>query len=186
MATTKKPWITLSSKDVYENAWIKVEEHQVTNPSGNAGIYGKVLFKNKAIGVVPLDSEGNIYLVGQHRYPLDKYSWEIPEGGCPLGEDSLACAKRELLEETGLVAESWHLLGQIHTSNSVTNEDGYMYVAQNLSQQAAQPEDCEDIVVRKLPFWEAVDMVMKSQITDSISMVAILMTEKWLSQKSNK
>ncbi len=184
MSSSKKPWIKLSSKEVYENAWIKVEEHQVTNPAGKPGIYGKVLFKNKAIGVVPIDHEENIFLVGQHRYPLDQYSWEIPEGGCPIGqEDALDCAKRELLEETGLVAQEWHVLGKIHTSNSVTNEDGIIFLAQNLTQLQADQEDCEDITVKKIPFKEAINMVMKSQITDSISMVGILMAEKWLQEK---
>lgn len=179
MQTEKNPWKKLSTQNIYENPWIKVEEDQVLNPSGKPGIYGKVLFKNKAVGVVPIDTEGNIYLVGQFRYPLNEYSWEIPEGGSPIGtENPLETAVRELKEETGLEAQNWELLGKIHTSNSVTDEEGFIYLAQKLIQNMANPEDCEDIKVMKIPFLKAVDMVLNSEITDSISMVGILMAHQ--------
>lgn len=184
MSTEINPWKKLSTKNVYENPWIKVEEDKIINPAGNPGIYGKVIFKNKAVGVVPLDNEGNIYLVGQYRYPLDEYSWEIPEGGSPIGEENpLETAKRELKEETGLIAQKWTLLGRIHTSNSVTNEEGFMYLAQELSQAEAEPEDCEELKTKKIHLTEAVQMVMDSKITDSISMTAILMTDRILNIK---
>jgi hypothetical protein len=115
----KKSWKTISIKEVYENPWIKLDEHQVINPSGGKGIYGKVHFKNKAIGIIPLDENNNTWIVGQQRYTLNEWSWEIPEGGGPLGVGTLESAKRELLEETGLKANKWTEIVKIHLSNSV-------------------------------------------------------------------
>ena len=100
-------WKTLESKDIYDNPWISVREDKVINPSGGDGIYGVVHFKNLAIGIVPIDKDGYTYLVGQYRYSLEEYSWEIPMGGGPLDIDKLESAKRELKEETGLVAHKW-------------------------------------------------------------------------------
>ncbi len=169
-------WKKLSTHTVYENPWIEVQHHEVINPSGGEGIYGQVNFKNLAIGVVPLDADENTYLVGQHRFPIDEYSWEIPEGGCPHDEDILDCAKRELLEETGLKAEKWTLISRIHTSNSVCNETGFIFLAEELTQGKAEPEETEDLTVKKLPLREAYRMVMENKITDSLSIAGILKT----------
>ncbi|WP_257670693.1 NUDIX domain-containing protein [Parapedobacter tibetensis] len=177
---TENNWETLHTEDVYENAWIRVEHRDVITPGGHPGIYGVVSFKNKAIGIVPIDEEGNTYLVGQYRYPLKEYSWEIPEGGGPLGEDPLDTARRELKEETGLRAERWEKIGRIHTSNSVTDEEGFIYLARGLSQHELEPEETEALQVRKLPLGEAVEMVMRSEITDSISMCGILMVARMM------
>ncbi|WP_247235187.1 NUDIX hydrolase [Telluribacter sp. SYSU D00476] len=171
-------WKTLTSKTVYENPWIEIQHREVINPAGNEGIYGVVKFKNKAIGIVPLDADGNIYMVGQYRYPLHEYSWEIPEGGGPMGEDTLDTAKRELKEETGLVAETWTRFARIHTSNSATDEEGFLFLAEGLSQYEQEPEDTEDLRIRKLPLAEAVDMVMRSEITDALSVAGILMVAR--------
>lgn len=169
------PWKTLSTRDVYENNWIKLEEHQVINPAGGNGIYGKVHFKNKAIGIVPLDQDGNTWLVGQHRYTLNAYSWEIPEGGCPLGTLPLDSAKRELREETGMMAARWEQIMTFHTSNSVTDEEGFIFLAEELSFGANELEETEaDLVVKKVPFKVAIDMVMRGEITDSMSVAGIL------------
>jgi 8-oxo-dGTP pyrophosphatase MutT (NUDIX family) len=176
--STENNWKTLTRKNVYENPWISIEHHDVITPAGSEGIYGVVNFKNKAIGVVPVDTENNIYLVGQFRYPLNAYSWEIPEGGGPLDELPLDAAKRELKEETGLIAEQWTDLGRIHTSNSATNEEGFLFMAETLHQYEQETEDTEEIQVRKVPLAEAVEMVMKSQITDSLSMAGILMVAR--------
>jgi ADP-ribose pyrophosphatase len=111
MQTTEdNPWKVTGEKPIYENPWIQLTEYQVINPSGNPGIYGKVHFKNLAVSVIPLDEELNTYLVGQYRFTMNRYSWEIPAGGCPLGTDTLDTAKRELLEETGLKASSWRFI----------------------------------------------------------------------------
>lgn len=172
--STENNWKTLSETIVYQNPWLELSHREVINPSGNDGIYGLVKFKNKAIGVIPYDEEGNIYLVGQYRYAIDEYSWEIPEGGGLVGTDPLDAAKRELKEETGLVAEHWSQLARIHTSNSATNEEGFLYLAEGLSQQEAEPEETEKLEIRKVSLAHAVDMVMSSAITDSLSVCAIL------------
>lgn len=171
-------WDTIGSEIAYENPWIRVEHRDVVTPTGNPGIYGVVKFKNKAIGIVPIDEEGFVYLVGQYRYPLGEYSWEIPEGGGPLDEDPLEAAKRELKEETGLTAQRWQRIGRIHTSNSVTDEEGFIFLAQGLQQGDAEPEETEELRVRRIPLQEAVGMVMRSEITDSISMCAILLVAR--------
>ncbi|MCU0354073.1 MAG: NUDIX hydrolase [Cytophagales bacterium] len=168
------PWQTLSTEHKYDNPWIRVQENQVLNPGGGKGIYGVVHFKNKATGVVPVDEEGYTWLVGQYRYPLNEYSWEIPEGGAPLGTDPLAAAKRELKEETGLEADQWTLISRIHTSNSVCDEEGFVFLAQGLRHGESQPEETEALAVRRLPLREAVDMVMRNQITDGISIAGLL------------
>lgn len=173
-------WKTDSTRTVYDNAWISVQHSDVITPGGTAGIYGVVRFKNKAIGIVPVDDEGFIYLVGQYRYTLAEYSWEIPEGGGPFGEEPLATAKRELREETGLVAEEWQRIGRVHTSNSVTDEEGFIYLAQGLSQHEWEPEETEALRVKRIPLAQAVDLVMRSEITDSISICGILMVARMM------
>lgn len=177
---TVSPWQTLNSETRYENPWIQVRHEEVINPGGGRGIYGVVSFKNMAIGVVPVDGEGYTYLVGQYRYTLNAYSWEIPEGGGPMNEHPLNTAKRELLEETGLVAKQWTDLGMIHTSNSVTDEYGFIYLAQDLTQGTATPEETEDLHVWRLPLTEAVAMCMRGEITDSLSLAGILKTARIL------
>lgn len=173
-------WETRSTRVAYENPWIRVEHRDVITPGGAPGIYGVVGFKNKAMGVVPIDEEGNVYLVGQYRYTLDEYSWEIPEGGCPLGQDLLEAAQRELKEETGLTALDWQFVGRIHTSNSVTDEEGFIYLAQGLTPGESDPEETEELAVRKLPLREAVDMVMRGEITDSVTIAGLLMVARML------
>lgn len=171
------PWTTLERKEVYDNNWINVNEHQVLNPSGGPGIYGIVHFKNTAIGVLPLDEDNNTWLVGQYRYPMQAYSWEIPEGGGALGIDPLIGAKRELLEETGLVATDWTEIQRMYLSNSVSDEMAVIYVARGLTMTEAEPEETEQLIVKKLPFEEAFEMVMDGRITDSMSIAAILKTK---------
>lgn len=170
----KNPWITKSSETVYDNPWIKVTEHQVINPAGNDGIYGTVHFKNLAIGIVPVDEDMNTWLVGQYRYPLDEYTWEIPEGGGKLGVPPLESAKRELLEEVGLEADSWEIIQESHLSNSVSDEKGILYLAQDLTYKEPNPDEEEDLQLKKLPLKEAVQMVLDGKITDSLSVMALL------------
>ncbi|HKO82111.1 MAG TPA: NUDIX hydrolase [Chitinophagaceae bacterium] len=169
----KNPWQVISEKKIYDNKWINVTEYDVINPNGGKGIYGKVHFKNLAIGIVVLDDELNTYLVGQFRFTLNEYSWEIPEGGGPLEIDPLESAKRELLEETGLVAKDWTPILKMHLSNSVTDEYSIIYLARQLEQHTAMPEETEQLVVKKLPFREAWQMVEKGLITDAMSVAAI-------------
>lgn len=174
------PWKKKEGKVIFDNPWITVEEDQVINPGGGNSQYGKVLFKNFAIGIIPLDEDINTWLVGQWRYTLDEYTWEIPMGGGPLDVDRLESAKRELKEETGLTATKWTEFLKMHTSNSVTNEVGYAFLAEDLTKGDTAFEETEDLEIRKLPFWEAHAMVLNGQITDSLSMVAILKLGKLL------
>jgi len=173
----KNPWQKLKRKQVYDNPWITVFEDNVITPGGKEGIYGTVKFKNLAIGIIPIDEEGNTWLVGQYRYPLDIYSWEIPMGGGPLDIDPLESAKRELKEETGLIAKHWEKIMTIHTSNSVCTEEGYVYVAKGLTEGEMEPEDSEDLKVWKLPLKEAIQMAYDGKITDSLSLASLLKLE---------
>lgn len=169
----KNPWVSLHSKTVYDNKWIRVTEDDVINPKGGPGIYGKVHFKNIAIGIIAIDEQEHIWLVGQYRYTLNAYSWEIPEGGCPLSENPLEGAKRELKEETGLVADKWKELFRMHLSNSVSDELAIIYLATGLIQEEAEPEDTEDLQLQKVSLNQAYEMTETGAITDSISVAAI-------------
>lgn len=174
MENIPNPWKTLSSKTVYDNRWISVREDQIINPAGNPGIYGVVSFKNIAIGIIPLDADGYTWLVGQYRYSLNEYSWEIPMGGGPKEQDILESAMRELKEETGLTARKWTLLMKLHTSNSVTDEVGYVFLAEELQAGETEFEETEQLTLRHLPFGEALNMVMDGRITDALSVAGLL------------
>ncbi|WDF55145.1 NUDIX domain-containing protein [Mucilaginibacter sp. KACC 22063] len=171
---THNPWKITGEKAVYDNPWISLTEYQVINPAGNPGIYGKVHFKNLAIGVLPLDEELNTYLVGQYRFTIDQYSWEMPEGGGPHEHEPLDSAKRELLEETGLKAKYWTELQRIHLSNSVSDEFGIVYLARGLEQFEPEPEETEQLIVHKVPFKQVYRMVCNGEITDSLTVAAVL------------
>lgn len=174
MTVAKKgPWTILSQKDVYENPWIRLTHHEVLTPSQTAGIYGLVHYKNLAIGVVPVDADGHTYLVGQYRFPLDAYSWEIPEGGGPHGTEPLDSAARELREETGLTARHWRKLLEADLSNSVSDERAIAYLAWGLTAGEAEPEATEELVVRRLPLAEAFRMVEAGEIRDALSVLSL-------------
>jgi 8-oxo-dGTP pyrophosphatase MutT (NUDIX family) len=176
MEQEQNPWKTISGKIVYDNPWINLTEYQVMTPANTPGIYGKIHFKNIAVGIIALDEQGNTYLVGQYRFPLNEYSWEIPEGGCPEGTDILTSAKRELKEETGFEANQWTELLRMYLSNSVSDEYVVVFIAQDLVAGEAEPEDTEKLAIKKLPFATAMEWVMEGKITDSITVAAIL---KW-------
>lgn len=176
------PWKIIDEKVVYDNLWINLTEFNVINPGGGKGIYGKVHFKNIAVGVIVLDEQLNTYLVGQYRFTLNAYSWEIPEGGAPIGTDPLDSGRRELMEETGLVAAQWEQLFTMHLSNSVSDEKAIVYLARELHQQKPEPEETEQLVVKKMPFTEAIKMVDNGQITDSMSVAAIYKVQLLLAQ----
>lgn len=173
-SSEQNPWITHSGGLKYDNPWIRVTEYQVTNPAGRPGIYGVVHFKNRAIAIIPLDEDDNTWIVGQYRYTLNSYEWEVPEGGCPEGEELLPGAMRELREETGLEADNWELVLETQLSNSVSDELGFTFVARGLKYVGESPEETEQLHVRKLPFEELVGMVMRGEIRDGLSVASIL------------
>jgi 8-oxo-dGDP phosphatase len=181
------PWTRHCSQQIYDNPWISVSHEQVTTPGGSEGIYGRVHFKNRALGIVPLDADNNTWLVGQHRYTLDQFSWEVPMGGGPLTDSALKAAQRELREETGLHADEWVELFRADLSNSVTDERGTVFLARGLHQGEQQLEASEgDLVVKKLPFNEALDMVLNGQITDLMSVAALLAVDRLLSNEAQQ
>ena len=167
-------WKKINSQIVFENDWMTVRDDQVINPGGGENQYGHVHFKNKAVAIVPLDDDMNTWLVGQDRYTLNTFTWEIPMGGAPLTEDPLIAANRELKEETGLRASRWSRIMNLHTSNSITDEEGIVYVAQGLTQGEPEFEETENIEIRKLSLTAAVNMVFRGEITDAISCAALL------------
>jgi len=174
LPTTANPWRRQSSKKKFENPWLSLHEDKVINPGGGLSHYGKINFKNLAVGIIPLDENNNTWLVGQYRYVPDCYSWEIPMGGGPLNTHPLESAKRELKEETGLIANDWQELMQLHTSNSVTDERGIVYLAKDLTQRETEFEETEEILIQKLPLEEAIERVLSGEITDAISIAGLL------------
>lgn len=172
-ATTVGPWRRQRRRIAYENPWITVYHDEVARPDGSPGIYGVVHFRNLAVGVVPMDGDGRVALVGQHRYPLDVMSWEIPEGGSPLGEDALDGARRELREETGLSASEWQEIGTYHLSNSVSDEEAILYLATGLRPGPAEPDASEQLEVRWVHFDEALAMIDRGEITDAMSVIGL-------------
>lgn len=179
-------WKTLSSRTVYDNPWITVFEDRVVNPGGGQNDYGHVHFKNRAVAIVPLDDDGNTWLVGQDRYTLGEKSWELPMGGAPLAEHPLDAAKRELQEETGLSAGKWTEIMRLHTSNSITDECGLVFVAQDLTEGEPRFDETENIEIRKLPLSEAVDMAIRGEITDAISVAALMGLQRMLPIQSDR
>lgn len=167
------PWKTKSKSTVYENKWIKVSHEEVVTPTGTDGIYGTVHFKNLAIGIIPLDENDNTWLVGQYRYALGEYSWEIPEGGGLLADNPLEAAKRELQEEVGLEAENWDKLIEFNTSNSVTDEKAIIYLAQNLKSVATHWDETELLEVKKIHLDEVMEMINRGEIKDSLTIIGM-------------
>ena len=175
----KNPWKKLSSKKIYQNQWFSLREDQVISPGGEQSIYG-VVETVPAIAIVPLTDKLETYLVGQYRYPLDVYSWEVPEGGGNHGETNLEAAQRELKEETGLIANKWTYLDSMYTSNSITNEVGYIYLAEELIEGDSEPDHTEDLTVKVIPFLEAYQMVLDFEIKDSLAIIGIMRVYEYL------
>ena len=173
-SSSKNPWITISTRLVYENPWIRLREDQVISPTGKEGIYG-VVEARLAVGVVALTEDNCVYMVGQHRYPNDIYSWEIPEGGAEDGESPLEAAQRELVEETGITASSWEPLGgEVHLSNCFTSERAFIFLARGLTRGSSAPDETELLAIKKMALSDAIQMAEKGERQDGLSMIALL------------
>lgn len=167
-------WKCLRSRVAYDNPWIRVEHDEVLNPGKGRGIYGRVCFKNTAIGIIPLDKARNTWIVGQYRYPLRRYSWEIVEGGGNPKVSALAGAKRELREETGIRAKRWKKILEMDLSNSTTDEKAVIFVATGLEFGESAPEEDENLTIRKVPFEKLYRMVLKGEVRDAITVAGVL------------
>jgi 8-oxo-dGTP pyrophosphatase MutT (NUDIX family) len=179
------PWTRLSGRDIYENPWIRVREDKVVRPDGSPGIYGLIHYKNIAIAVVPIDSQGRVILVGQHRYPFDKYFWELPEGGCPIGKDTPEeAAKRELREETGYTAARWDYLGELVLSNSTSDEIGHLYLARDLTPGPPEPDATEVLEVKPMDFREAYRKAMTGEIAESLTVAGLSRAKHFLERET--
>jgi 8-oxo-dGTP pyrophosphatase MutT (NUDIX family) len=170
----RNPWTVLETRPVYENPWITVVEHKVLTPRGTPGIYGVVSPKKLALGVVPFTDDGRIVLVGQYRFPLHRFSWEIPEGGGDPDVAPQISAARELKEETGYEALGWQEILRLDLSNSVTDECAVAFIAWGLKPGPAEPDETEELSLRQVPFAEALEMVMRGEITDAITVASLL------------
>jgi 8-oxo-dGTP pyrophosphatase MutT (NUDIX family) len=174
--TMRNPWRTLSSRTLYRNPWLTLREDKVIRPDGAEGIYS-VVEVQPSCGIVAINDENKIALVGQWRYVHNRYSLEIPTGGSEQDETPLDAAKRELLEETGLTARDWTALGTIDNSNGATTDVAHLFLARNLTTGPAVPQGDEQIELRWMSFADAVLSVMNGEITESVSVAAILKVE---------
>jgi len=170
------PWRRHNRTVVYENDWITVYHDDVRRPDGNPGIYGVVHYRNRAVGIVAIDHRDRLLLVGQFRYTIGKYSWEIPAGGCPAGEEPIETARRELKEETGYTAKSLRLLVVAHLSNSVSDEKAFCYLAEDLTPGQPAPEVTEQLQVQWEDFASVLHRIERQEITDALTILAVQQT----------
>ncbi len=181
----ENPWQITSTRLVYENPWIRIREHEVIRPDGAPGIYG-VMDTRIATGCVPLTEDLQVYLVGQYRFATDVYSWEIPEGGCDPGEEPAQTIQRELREETGLTAATWTPLGgEFHLSNCISSEVGYVWLAEDLAEGEAAPEETEILKLKMLPLEDALRQAMAGEITDAVTLIALFRAERLLRERGD-
>jgi 8-oxo-dGTP pyrophosphatase MutT (NUDIX family) len=174
LPTTPNPWKTHSSTEVFDNPFIKIIRNEVTRPNGSSGIYSVVRFKRVAVAIIPVDSEGHTWLVGQYRYPNDSYEWEVPEGGAEPGEAPEDCAVRELREEAGLLAGKLTPILEMQLSNSTSDEISRTFVATELTPTDMDPDETEELAVHRLPLSEAYQMVLRGEIRDALSVASLL------------
>jgi 8-oxo-dGTP pyrophosphatase MutT (NUDIX family) len=167
--TPTPPWRDLGHEIVHETPWMKVTEHRAIAPTGREAAYGVLRFQNIATGVLPVHPDGTVTLVGQARFARANYSWEMPEGGAPFGEDPLDAVKRELAEEAGLEAASWALALRVEVSNSITDEIGYTWIAWDLKPVPVNPDPTEIMTIVRVPFLSLLHEIERGAILDSFT-----------------
>ncbi|ESQ87002.1 DNA mismatch repair protein MutT [Asticcacaulis sp. AC460] len=173
-AAQRATWKSLRHQVVFENPWIRIESHDVVAPTGRECHYGLVRFANRAVGVLPLFDDGTVALVGQARFALGTFSWEMPEGGVPEGEDTLDGAKRELREETGYRADTWQEILRFDMSNSVTDEVAVLYLATGLKPGDVEPDETENLFAARVPFSQLLKAVIMGQVRDGLTVASVL------------
>jgi 8-oxo-dGTP pyrophosphatase MutT (NUDIX family) len=175
--TGRNPWTTLRSRVTYSNAWLRIREDDVLRPDGQPGLYGVVEIR-PSVGVLALNDRREVALVGQWRYPVGRYGWEIVRGGSSEGEtDMLAVARRELREETGYDAAQWSPLGAVDVCNGVTTDVQHLFVARSLTFAGVHQDPVEEIETRWLAFDQVLGMAIDGGITEVCSVAAILRYE---------
>ena len=174
MKPAGRGWSVRSARTAYENPWLILRHYETVAPTGNPAIYGVVSYKNLAIAILPLHENGDVTLIGQHRMPLADYTWEIPEGGGPIGIDPLESAQRELREEAGLVAAEWRQVLRFQLSNSISDERGFGFIATGLEAAEAEPDETEALQIARAPFREVLGLVTAGEITDAMTVAMIL------------
>ena len=176
----QNPWKTLSTRAIYKNPWIAVREDKVITPGGKEGIYG-VVETRAATGVIAVTPELEVFMVGQYRYPVNEYSWEIVEGGSDIGEDPATAAKRELKEEAGVISSEFIQLGpEVHLSNCFSSEKAFFYLARGLTLVESEPESTEVLQVKKIPLVECLKMAERGEIKDAMSIIGLQRAAKYL------
>jgi 8-oxo-dGTP pyrophosphatase MutT (NUDIX family) len=173
MSSKIGPWTRLSTRELYENPWISVREDQVLHPDGSPGIFGVVHYRFAAVAVIPVDAEGRVTLVGQHRYGINAYTWEIPQGGCPEGDELQTTAVRELREETGYTAARWDYLGKVAVSDSITDEIGHAFLARDLTPGMSDPEGSEQLQTKSLDLEDAYAMAMDGRLSECMTIIGL-------------
>jgi 8-oxo-dGTP pyrophosphatase MutT (NUDIX family) len=170
------PFQTLASHIAYQNPWITVEHQEVLRPDGKPGIYGIVRFANRAVGVLPIDETGHVWMVGQFRRPVEAWSWEMPEGGVPYDEDLEAGALRELEEEVGIRAKTLVKVLDMDLSNSVSDEIAICFLAYGLSHGHSAPEGTEVLTLKQLHFTHLLAEVEAGRIRDALTVATVYRT----------
>ena len=168
------PWIVNGTRRAFQIDWFDIDEHDVIRPDGAKGYYGVVRVKRLAVGALPIEADGSVHLVGQWRFPLGRYSWEMPEGGGEPGEDALVCAKRELAEESGLSAGAWTRVLEMDLSNSLTDERAVIFLATDLKHGQSAPEATEVLQHRQAHFLDVLARVADGRIRDAMTVAAVL------------
>lgn len=169
------PYAVLERRFVYDSPWIRVREDRFNHRRGAEGRYAVCGFHRTACGVLALDDQDRVVLVGQWRYPLEAYSWEIPEGGGDAAESPFEAMQRELAEEAGLAARVWEPLACFHPSNSSTDEEAFLFLATDLlPAEGHQAEEDEELLLHREPFQDCLRRVLGGELTDSLTVVALL------------
>lgn len=167
-------WKSVGDETVFENPWMRISAHSATAPTGAPATYVVMRPKNLAAGVLPIHSDGTVTLVGQARFPLANYSWEMPEGGAPYDEDPLEGARRELAEEAGLAAGTWREVLRMELSNSVTDERAIAWLAWDLSEVATDPDPTEVIALVRVPFMSLIAEIDRGSVRDAFTVATAL------------